>query len=304
MKLKKPLEGNLAGTSPATEDDEVLNEEEVLDQEEDNEEGTVNLSNTTVPTPEEEENAGIAPGTEPEVDATPVENEIAPEESQELVDDTQTEVIDEETETAPGEIDPETGIAEGSATKTFTQSQVDEIAGKIRKETREKVTKSFFDRYGVNSEEELDDLFGDAQRYTTVQDMFDTERKAWTEADTARNAELASLKESVALLESGIDRNRYEDAKFILKGKGLEVTVENIEQELATHPEWKSTPSGPSTEPTPEHPFRKLPQGAPIPGAPAKSEPPTQLNVLGNNGSDNPEPELSERERAMKLFKL
>ena len=300
MKLKKTLEGNLAGTSPAIDDEEL--EEEVLPEE--NDEETVNLSNTTVPTPEEEENAGIAPGTEPEVDATQeAEPEINENEIVENIAEPET-ALEEDAETEPGQIDPATGIAEGSATKTFTQSQVDEIAGKIRKETREKVTKTFFERYGVNSEEELDDLFGDAQRYTTARDMFDEEKKMWSEADEARNAELASLKESVALLESGIDRNRYEDAKFILKGKGLEVTVENIEKELSTHPEWKAASMEATVEATPGHPFRKLPQAVPGPETPRTPEAPTQLNVLGNNGSDNPEPELSERERAMKLFKL
>ena len=283
--LKKTLGGNELADTPTADEDKV----------EEQDEQEVDLSNTTVPTPEEEENAGI----EPQVD----------EATQEPVQEDEVDIEPEPGETfgdggtEPGTIDEATGIAEGSATKTFTQSQVDEIAGKIRKETREKVTRSFFDRYGVNSEEELDDLFGDAQRYTTVQDMYDAEKKTWTEADAARNAELASLKESVALLESGIDRNRYEDAKFILKGKGLEVTVENIEKELATHPEWKATNDiGPVANPTPAHPFRKLPQ----PEAPAtgNDEVPTQINVLGNNGSDNPEPELSERERAMKLFKV
>ena len=292
-KLLEQEEGNLAGTSPAIDEDEIENEQE-----------EVNLSNTTVPTPEEEENAGI----ETQVD------EATQEPVQEAeVDIEQTEISPEPGETfgdgatEPGTIDEATGISEGLATKTFTQSQVDEIAGKIRKETREKVTKSFFDRYGVNSEEELDDLFGDAQRYTTVQDMYDAEKKTWAEADTARNAELASLKESVALLESGIDRNRYEDAKFILKGKGLEVTVENINKELSTHPEWKATNDiSPVSSPNPTHPFRKLPQPAPgsVPTSGAGNEAPTQINVLGNNGSDNPEPELSDRERAMKLFKV
>jgi hypothetical protein len=152
----------------------------------------------------------------------------------------------------------------------------------------------------VNSVDELDDLFGDAQRFVTSQEELKEKTRAWDEADKARNDELVAVKERVALLESGIDKNRYEDAKLILKGKGLDVTAENIAQELATHPEWKGM--GQEQNPTPNHPFRKV---APtLPDAVPNPEPATKISVLGNNSTDNPEPELSERERAMKLFKV
>lgn len=269
MELKELEEGKLAGTSPAVEEEEKQE--------------AVQLNNTSTATPEEEENAGIVADTD-----TVAESED----------------INDEQQVESGTIDSELGIAEGSATKTFTQSQVDEIAGKIRKETREKVTRSFLDRYGVNSEDELDDLFGDAQRYTTVQDMYDADKKSWEEASAARDAELMSVKERVALLESGIDKNRYEDAKFILKGKGLEITVENIQQELATHPEWK-TEQAPVEGPNPEFPFMKKPVAAQQEMVPQKPETPaTTVDVLGNSGSDTPAPELSERERALKMFKV
>ena len=286
-------EGNLAGTSPAIEEGVEEDQE-------------VNLNNATVPTVEEQENAGIeTQPTSEDVEAGMTEDPTSlPANEGDPLPEPGTE---------PGVIDPELGLAEGSATKTFTQSQVDEIAGKIRKETREKVTRSFLDRYGVNSEEELDDLFGDAQRYTTVQDMYDTEKKTWEETNAARDAELMSVKERVALLESGIDKNRYEDAKLILKGKGLEVTVENIQQELATHPEWKS--EAPAADANPSLPFRKAPVTGTQPGTPgsasvppqgpaANTEPATTVDVLGNNSSDNPQPELSERERALRMFKV
>ena len=287
-------EGNLAGTSPAIEEDEQQE---------------VELNNATVPTVEEQENAGIEPA--PTALDTPASEDVeADMEDPTTLPANEGEPIPEPG-TEPGIIDPELGLAEGSATKTFTQSQVDEIAGKIRKETREKVTRSFLDRYGVNSEEELDDLFGDAQRYTTVQDMYDSEKKTWEETNAARDAELMSVKERVALLESGIDKNRYEDAKLILKGKGLEVTVENIQQELATHPEWKT--EAPAAEANPSLPFRKttgtqpgMPGQAAVPpqGSTPSNEPATTVDVLGNTSSDNPQPELSEREKALRMFKV
>ena len=225
------------------------------------------LNNATVPTPEQEEAAGIEPTqSDTELEQNLTVSEENPEPVQEPVQE------------------PAPGVYDGEATRTFTQSQVNEIAGKAREEGRNKALKDTFSRYGVNSVEELDDLFGDAQRFVTTQEDLAEKTKAWEEADATRNAELTSVKERVALLESGIDKARYEDAKLILRGKGLEVTTENILQELGTHPEWKTQLSVP---------FKK-----------AKAEPATQITTLGNNSADNPQPELTERERAMKMFKV
>ena len=63
----------------------------------------------------------------------------------------------------------------------------------------------------------------------------------------------------------------------------------------------------PEVAPTPVEeaglPFTKSEQPVEKPGA---SEIPTTISIptLGNNSADNPQPELSERERAMKLFKV
>ena len=171
----------------------------------------------------------------------------------------------------------------------------------MRKETREKVMRDLFSRYGVNTSDELDDLVGDAQRFATSQDDFAEKERVWNEQSAARDQELSSVKERVALLESGIDQNRFEDARLILRGKGLEVTAENIAAELATHPEWKKQEVAPTPVEEAGLPFRKT--QAP---APANNEPATQISIptLGNNSADNPQPELSERERAMRMFKV
>ena len=280
----------------------------------------LSLSNTSVPTQEEQENANVVSdealneGVQEE-DEGPVSNMDATPDSTPASDTepgsdpgAEPEPIDEQSSdlnsdpNAAPEADPE-GVSEAQATKTFTQSQVDEIAGKIRKETREKVTRDLFSRYGVNTAEELDDLFGDAQRFATAQDDFASKEKAWNEQAAARDQELLAVKERVALLESGIDNGRFEDARLILKGKGLDVTAENIAAELATHPEWKKQ------EPTPVEasglPFVKNPNPAPVPASQPET-PATKISIptLGNNSADNPQPELSERERALRMFKV
>ena len=302
---KKILEGIVsADTSAATPNPE----------EEEN--GEVSLNNATVPTPEEEANANIGLEENPEafkeesnsslVGDTTENAEPAPESGEELNADPANESIEsepavtEEPVATENVVEPE-GVSEAPATKTFTQSQVDEIAGKVRKETREKTIRDIYSRYGVNTADELDNLMADAQRFATSQDEFTEKENAWKQADEARNQELLSVKERVALLESGIDRNRFEDARLILRGKGLEVTAENIEAELATHPEWKKQ------EPTPVEqsglPFVKT--GKPA-DAPMSDAAPTKISIptLGNNSNDNPQPELSERERALKMFKV
>ena len=298
---KKTLEGIIdAGTSTAAPEEE---------------EGTeVNLSNAAEPTLEEQENATVTNITEEEPSDTS-EPEAEPGEDPNPVDGTEPGVnpnpdeaepetpVESNTESDPNSIDPETGIAEAQATKTFSQSQVDEIAGKVRKETREKVLKDTLSRYGVNTMEELDDLMADAQRFATSRDEFTEKENSWKQADEARSQELVSVKERVALLESGIDRNRFEDARLILRGKGLEVTAENIEAELATHPEWKKQEIAPTPVEQAGLPFAKSANPAP---ASNPKEAPTTIAVptLGNNSADNPQPELSERERALRMFKV
>lgn len=269
--IKKTLEGMMADTSAAAPEEE---------------EGTVELNNAPQPTVEEQEHAAVENIVEEEQPSDTVVPEPDPGEGQ-----------GEEPSPNPiDETEPEVeSVPEATATKSFSQSQVDEIAGKVRKETREKVLKDMLGRYGVNTVEELDDLMGDAQRFMTSQDEFTEKEKAWNEQSTARDQELIAVKERVALLESGIDQNRFEDARLILKGKGLEVTADNIAAELATHPEWKK--ATPTAVDVSSLPFKKVTE------TPTTIKVPT-IETLGNNGNDTPQPELSEREKALKMFKV
>ncbi len=172
----------------------------------------------------------------------------------------------------------------------FTQEQMNEKIGSTRVETRERTFKYVYDRYGVENEEQMDELFGNAQRYETLKEQYDAERAERELAEKTRADELAGLKEQVALMQSGIDSDRYEDAKLILKGKGLEVSLENIENELATHPEWKKVEA--QVEPAP---FIKK----------ENPEPVSKISVLGNSKDVKPvSPELDEKAQARKLFDL
>lgn len=273
--IKKTLEGeqidNLEGTSPSGK-------------------GGVQLNNSPVPTPEEIKEAndlsvdnqdpGINAEAEAEAVSEPVQESDAP---------TATENVEPSAE--PVQEEPQT------AEKLFTQSQVNDLVGKTRMETREQTYRAVYGRYGVNDEAEMDELIGNAQRYETVRGEYDEAKKGWETTDAARNAELMEVKEHVALLESGIDRERFDDAKAIIKAKGLEITVENIQNELATHPEWKGTRV---QEVNPN--FRPDPQGQPQ--QPITPAPESTIKVLGNEGSPDVGG-MSEEEYALKkLFKI
>lgn len=266
--IKKTLEGeqidNLEGTSPSGE-------------------GGVQLSNSPVPTPEEIEDAdGLSADGRDQGEPSEPAQEGGTQPATENVRPI-AEPIREEPQTAE---------------KLFTQSQVNDLVGKTRVETREQTYRAVYGRYGVNDEAGMDELVGNAQRYETVRGEYDEARKGWETAEAARSAELAGVKEHVALLESGIDRERFDDAKAIIKAKGLEITVENIQSELATHPEWKGV-KGADANPNPN--FRPNPDGKPLNAIPT---PESTIKVLGNEGS----PEsggMSEEEYALKkLFKI
>ena len=184
-----------------------------------------------------------------------------------------------------------------SAEKLFTQSQVNDLVGKTRMETREQTYRAIYGRYGVNDEIGMDELVGNAQMYETVKGEYDEAKKGWEETNASRDAELAKVKEHVALLESGIDKSRFDDAKAIIKAKGLEVTAENIQNELATHPEWNgSNVNKEDINPN----FRPDPNLKPQ----TTTSPESTIKVLGNEGNSDTGG-MSEEEYAMKkLFKL
>ena len=169
--------------------------------------------------------------------------------------------------------------------KMLTQSQVNELVGRARQEGRESALKELYGRYGVSGDSELNDVFGRGQAYLTLDDDFKAEQSS-NKALLAENA----------LLKTKVDESRWEDIKAILGSKNMDITPENIEAEIPTHPEWRQTvavqqqsqaqPQQDSLQPQPQQQavLRKL-------GSESTAKD-------GGNGDD----EESEQERAMKLF--
>lgn len=127
------------------------------------------------------------------------------------------------------ESDPEPIAEEPVPEKMLTQSQVNELVGRARQEGRESAMRELYGRYGVSSDEEMNDVFGRGQTYAALDDEYNKQKESMIQLMTEN-----------ALLKSNIDAARWDDVKYILKGKGYEVTPENIEAEIASHPEWRT----------------------------------------------------------------
>lgn len=310
---KLNLEGKKTDTLDATSASDEIEEVSGGNEEAKPMEDKVELNSSPVPTSEEVEDAGLDVSDENQTSSpedglsmddfneTEEEQPVEPEQPEQPVDAAPQSDTPEMNPMDSEPVNPnlsveENGVTDMPAIKTFTQAQVDDIAGKTRTETREKTFRYIYDRYGVSNEAELDELIGNAQRYDSLQEEYDGAKKSWKESSAARDAELANIKEQVALMQSGIDEGRYEDAKFILRGKGIEVTLDNIKNELATHPEWRKKETG-------EEPNQNFVKTGP--SNTTHTEPVSKLSVLGNEKDPMSTQKQSEEDYALgRMFKV
>lgn len=157
----------------------------------------------------------------------------------EEVDDNQEQPIQEEpnevmdTEQPEPELDLDGNNEENlvepepETPKMFDQNYVNELVGRTRIEARDKAMRSLYDRYGVDTEDELNEIFGRGQSYNILNNDYND-----------LNTRYGDVMAENALLKSKTDESRWDDIRLILKGKGLDITPENIAMELTTHPEW------------------------------------------------------------------
>ena len=203
-------------------------------------------------------------------------------ESEEVEPESDPEPIAEEAPTEGEPVQPE---------KMLTQSQVNELVGRARQEGRESAMRELYGRYGVSSDEEMNDVFGRGQTYAALDDEYNKQKESMIQLMTEN-----------ALLKSNIDAARWDDVKYILKGKGYEVTPENIEAEIASHPEWRTASvatastnvEGGGTVGGPNQP-----QPQPQPQQQAQ-QPPTVLRRLGSEATVKDD--VDEEDRVRNLF--
>lgn len=192
----------------------------------------------------------------------------------------------------PQEEQPQPQQEQQPMEKMLTQSQVNELVGRARQEGRESALKELYGRYGVSGDSELNDVFGRGQAYLTLDDDFKAEQSS-NKALLAENA----------LLKTKVDESRWEDIKAILGSKNMDITPENIEAEIPTHPEWRQTVSvQQQQQQAAQQPQQDSLQPQQQPQQPQQAV----LRKLGSESTakngENGDDEESEQERAMKLF--
>lgn len=135
--------------------------------------------------------------------------------------------------------------------KLFTQEQINEMIQK----RLERSHKSFFDRYGVNNLNELDDLFGKVEELKSVNEEkqnlereleelnnkyneLSTQNTELTNTHTDLTNQFKELSKRHALTSRKIKPDLYSDIEAYFKGKELELNEANLDEELKTHESW------------------------------------------------------------------
>lgn len=202
-------------------------------------------------------------------------------ESEEVEPESDPEPIADEVPTEGEPVQPE---------KMLTQSQVNELVGRARQEGRESAMRELYGRYGVSSDEEMNDVFGRGQTYAALDDEYNKQKESMVQLMTEN-----------ALLKSNIDAARWDDVKYILKGKGYEVTPENIEAEIASHPEWRTASVATASTNVEGGPNQPQPQPQPQQQQQAQ-QPPTVLRRLGSEATVKDDSADTEEDRVRNLF--
>lgn len=192
--------------------------------------------------------------------------------------------------------------------KMLTQSQVNELVGRARQEGfqkgRESAMSNLYERYGVSDEDELNGIFGKGQIYDSLNEEMASQGGLYRDA-LAENA----------LLKSKVNEDRWDDIRLILSGKGLDITAENIESMIPSHPEWRQTQATQPQATQPQLNLNSNPQAQLSPEdmerysksiptqVPTQSQNPGVLRKLGNEPTQKDEGDIvTEEERAKQLF--
>lgn len=205
-------------------------------------------------------------------------------EDQSAEDEGELELSDNEVEESPSD---ESDTSATSAEKMLTQSQVNEIAARAREEGRRSAMRELLERYGVGAEDELNDVFGKGQAYDGLNDDYESSQIGYKQV-MAENA----------LLKTRIDPARWEDVRLILGGSNMDVTPENIELMLPSHPEWRNEIAAESAIPSTQVGEAELQQ---IANNSQKRQIAT-LRKLGSEPEVKDNTDMEEEERAMKLY--
>ena len=226
----------------------------------------------------------ISSDTEEDGDTLAPSNESDEDQSAEDEGELGLELSDNEVEESPSD---ESDTSATSGEKMLTQSQVNEIAARAREEGRRSAMRELLERYGVGAEDELNDVFGKGQAYDGLNDDYESSQIGYKQV-MAENA----------LLKTRIDPARWEDVRLILGGSNMDVTPENIEMMLPSHPEWRGASASENAEAPVQVGEAELQQ---IANNSQKRQIAT-LRKLGSEPEVKDNTDMEEEERAMKLY--
>lgn len=155
------------------------------------------------------------------VEETPKSEEIESEKPTEQVEETPKE-------------ESETKVEEEEV-KSYKQSEINEMI----KKRLERQTSSLLKKYGVASNEELDNL---VKKGTTDYDSLKAQN------DELQN-QVNALTEKLSFISNNIDPSREDDVRTYFKGKELAFSNEELVKALETHNEWRKVeePKTPKT---------------------------------------------------------
>lgn len=111
-------------------------------------------------------------------------------------------------------------VTNNEPVKTYTKEEVQALM----KRRVDRSHKRVWDRYGVKSFEELDDILKD---YKSIKDNYASLE--------ARNSDLSR---DIALLKNNTLPEKRDDIIAYFKGSGIEFNEDNLISALQTHPEW------------------------------------------------------------------
>lgn len=107
--------------------------------------------------------------------------------------------------------------------RTFTQEELNAIV----KERLDRQSAKFLERLGLEDMNGIDELLEHAKGYSEAQELM-----------TRYQLENEGLRQEIAFRDNDVNKDKVDDIRAYFKGKGLELTDENLKEQLATHPEW------------------------------------------------------------------
>jgi hypothetical protein len=187
---------------------------------------------------------------------------------------------------------PQEKMIPQSEVNRILQARLAEVKAKAREEairelkeqTERDVRNGYYTKYGVDSDDELDGLFANGQKYGVLNSACGETQKE-LEFERAENA----------LLRSGIKEDRFDDVRAWAQFNNQPITPETIQSGLQTHPEWLGT----APETVPAGGVQGLDRQSPQMSANyVQSQKPSVIQKVGSDPGSQADTELSEKQRA------